>query len=93
MRRRYITLCSTVVFIVFFILNAFTRDVNDWSKHYYEFPVLLFQLILCYLVFRAESNDSKNILTGMNVIITIACIVLYAYSVVVELGLENFESQ
>jgi hypothetical protein len=93
MRRKYITLCSTIVFIVFFILNSYTKDVNDWSKHYYEIPILLFQITLCYLVFRSKNNDSKNLLTGMNVILTIACIIFYVYSVVVELDLENFEAQ
>lgn len=93
MRRKYITLTSTIIFIIFFILNLFTRDINDWSKHYFEFPVLIFQLILCYFIFKASNNDNKNILTAMNVIITILYILLYIYSIVVELDLENLESQ
>lgn len=87
LRRRYIALASTLLFILIMILYHFTssnkNDPNDFLKQYYQYPLLVFQIILMRVVYVSKNEDTKNIITGMNVIITLLYLVLFLYQLLI----------
>ncbi len=83
-RRKYIALSSVVVFSAVFVLRYLSHQdfyqPNESVKIYFEFAVLILQLILMTLIFKIKNNDIKSILTTFNVIITILYIMMYLYT-------------
>jgi hypothetical protein len=89
MRRRYISLSSVIVFVVCLILkhlipvdSGTTPTPNDYLSEYYEYALLIFQIVLMRIVFMSKNNDTKNIVTGMTVVITIVFMVIFFYSLI-----------
>ncbi|MGZ3884772.1 MAG: hypothetical protein ACXVPQ_03195 [Bacteroidia bacterium] len=74
MRRKYIALLSSAAFIVCFLWNR-TADLgsnapNALAQHYFEYPLVLLQIIFVIVVYRTKSNDTKNITTGFSMALT-----------------------
>jgi hypothetical protein len=79
MRRKYIALVSTLVFMACFVLDRMSEsdstNPNTKATHYFEYPILLLQIVLTGLVFVAKNNDTKNILTCFNFVLTVLYII------------------
>ena len=86
-KRRYIALAAFVVLILFFILNLFSQPEtylpNDSASKYFEYCIILLQLLFTIIVFKSKNNDTKNILTTLLVIGTCIYIVIYLYNLLV----------
>ncbi len=74
MRRKYIALGSAIIFILCFILNIFLKKetTSFSSEQYFEYSILVLQIILTRFVYISKKHDIKNILTAANVLITIS---------------------
>ena len=85
MRRRYIALAATLVFILAILINHLAVPANaipnDYLKQYYEYVLLFIQIILMRVVYVSKNEDTKNIVTGMTAIITIIYLLIFFYTV------------
>ncbi len=86
LKRRYIALSALVVLTIFFILNYLSQpDVyspDSSVKNYFGYAILTLQVIFTVVVFKSKSNDTKNILTTLIVLITLSYVVIYFYSAI-----------
>ena len=84
MRRRYIALAATIVFILAMLINHLALSSglapNDYLKQYYEYVLLIVQIILMRVVYVTKNEDTKNIVTGMAVIITVIYLLIFFYN-------------
>ena len=84
MRRRYIALAATLVFILAMLINHLALSSssipNDYLKQYYEYVLLLVEIILMRVVYVTKNEDTKNIVTGMTVIITVIYLLIFFYT-------------
>ena len=86
LRRKYIALAATILFILCMVLkrllpsNSFSP--NDYLSQYYEYPLLLIQIMLMRVAYVAKNDDTKNIVTGMTVIIAMLYMLLFFYVLV-----------
>jgi hypothetical protein len=83
-KRRYIALTSLGILILFFVLNLFFQPTNylpnNSSKKYFEYCILILQLLFTIVVFKSKNNDTKNILTTLTVIVTGVYMIIYLYN-------------
>ena len=82
-RRRYIALVATLLFILLMLAGHFynrNSNPNSSFEKYYEYVVLLVQIILMRVVYVTKNDDTKNIATGMTVIITVVYMISFFYS-------------
>ncbi len=86
-KRRYIALTAFFVLILFYVLNLFLKSEtfapNVSAQKYFEYCIILLQLLFTVIVFKSKNNDTKNILTTLIVIGTGIYIVIYLYNLMV----------
>ncbi len=86
MRRKYIALTSTIIFILCVILDNLSKSKmyspNNYLEQNYKYLLLLIQIILMRVVYATKNTDTKNIATIMNVIISLLYMILFFYSLV-----------
>jgi len=83
-RRRYIALVSVILFVILMLASHFYQNratPNSSFEKYYEYILLLIQIILMRVVYVTKNDDTKNISTGMTIIITVLYMVLFFYNI------------
>ena len=86
LRRKYFALAATIVIALFIIFNFLSEPTiyspNRKASLYFEYCILILQIILTLIIFQTKNNDRKNILTALTVAITILYIIFFVFSLI-----------
>jgi hypothetical protein len=87
MRRRHIALASTIIFVICLITKHFSDIPPFFSdsliEKYFEYPLLLLQIILMRVAYISQDHKTKNNVTIANVVITSLYLTAFFYSLII----------
>jgi hypothetical protein len=95
-KRKYISrgalIISLISLAIILTIDAKDGSPNNFSSDFYLFVMLLFEVVLMRVAFFTKNDNTKNIVTGMAVVISIIFILVLFYTITQGLLIESINT-